>query len=231
MTLYDELHKLMINAIEEKRDEKIEDVCLDIWNQPFFYKIDKSKALTISYAPTDKGARTNYPHLLKRYRENPLSSEEIFNLLYDFMPEPHWRRNYNIIFKELGIKGDMIAHMDMSSFPFLDDRYRQIYRGLDSSYKYPLEAVALLSDQIEYILIDGKDNKEIFDKYFSEDYDLYDTVNLPINKSERLYELSIYKHKTKNITLIYYGCFLWGETRPNKEYVLNLAKYIKETIK
>lgn len=53
MNLYNELHKLMIKAIEEKRDEKIVAACLDIWNQPFFYKIDKAKALTISYAPTD----------------------------------------------------------------------------------------------------------------------------------------------------------------------------------
>lgn len=226
----EQLKNLMIKAIEEERHPKILPFCRQIWNQPFFYKLDKAKALTISYSPTDKGARTNYPHLLERYKKGQLTIEEIFNTLYNFKEEPHWRRNFNIIFDQLGISSFEISHMDMSSFPYDKDTYRRIFSDLDNSFKYPLKVIELLSKQLKYILIDGKDNKEILKRFFSKEFTLYKQTKLPINKSGHLYELSIYKHKIENITLIYYGCFLFGQTMPRTECILDIASYLKENI-
>jgi hypothetical protein len=230
MDTYNKIHDLMIRAIEEKRPNEIEEFCLPIWNQPFFYKLDKARVLTISYSPTDRGAKTNYPSLVEEHKVNPLSSEKIFEVLYDFIPEPHFRGNYNKIFSELNVNPSEIAHMDISSFPFNKDGTRQKLRNIDKSYKYTLEAIDLLSDQLEYILIDGKDNKEIIEKHFSKDYILHNETSMAINKSNRPYKLSIYKHKIKNTTLIYYGCFLWGNTRPNKEYLQKIVEYIKKSV-
>ncbi|MDE5602082.1 MAG: hypothetical protein K2J16_06255, partial [Clostridia bacterium] len=63
------IKELMMQAIEYPRPAQIEQFCLPIWNQPFFYKIDKAQALTISYNPTDNGAKTNYPEQVKRYKD------------------------------------------------------------------------------------------------------------------------------------------------------------------
>ena len=226
----EEIKRLMYEAIEEPRPAPIEERCRKIWNQPFFYKIDQAKALTISYNPTDKGARTNYPDLLNKYiREGGLPTEIIFDTLYNFIPEPHFRKNYNCIFGELGINPAEIAHMDFSSYPYNDLADFQALKYLDRSSRYMLECVDLLSDQLQFVLIDGKKNQGIL-QYFINDYNLVHHTKLPINNSQRLYDLLIFKHNERNTILIYYGSFLWGESRPNKNCIVQLAAHIKSQV-
>lgn len=139
----EQIEKLMLDAIEEKRPNKILPLCREVWNQPFFYKIDKAKAITISYNPTDKGAKTNYLRELEEYKNGTLKSNEILKILYNFKEEPHWRKNYNLIFEKLGVDCFEIAHMDMSCFPYDKDSYRKKCKDFDHSYKYPLRALEL----------------------------------------------------------------------------------------
>ena len=101
-----ELKTLLMRLIELERPEKIKEFCLPIWNQPFFFNIDKAKAITISYSPTDKGARVNYAETYEKYKQNNsiLSTEDIFNILYNFKKERYWRKNFDVIFNSLNIK-------------------------------------------------------------------------------------------------------------------------------
>ncbi len=224
-----ELYDLMIKAIKEERHPLIKADCREIWNQPFFYRIDKAKVITLSYAPTDKGAQKNYTSIYEKYKKdkNSLTAEEIYEILYNFQKEVYWRKWYDKIFTSLGIKEIEIAHLDMSSFPYDKDAYRKKHSSLDKSYVYTLQAVDLLLNQLEYILIDGKDNKEMFNTYFSKDYYLIKKEMLRVNNSGRLSELSIYNHKEKDVKLIYFGTFLYGATCVSEKCVNEIVEHIK----
>lgn len=226
-----EIKDLMIQAIEEQRPNEILPYLLPIWNQPFFYKIDKAKALTISYNPTDKGARLNYPNLLKRYNSGEnLTSEEIFNTLYTFEKENYWRKNYDLIFGTLGIDtNNEISHMDVSFFPYKTLQNCLEYSYIDSTKKYLLKTIDLLGEQLKYIFVDGAKNKGILNFLIS-DFNLYKKLKARKNKSPKKFDLLIYKHKSRNLFLIYYGCFLYGSTCPSKECVKNIARLIKESV-
>lgn len=115
----EELKELMVKAIKEERPIEIRHLCREVWNQPFFFKIDKAKVITISYAPTDKGAATNYLSIYDKYKKDKstLSPEQIYDLLNNFKKEIYWRKKYDRIFTSLGILEDEIAHIDMSCFP------------------------------------------------------------------------------------------------------------------
>ncbi len=220
---------MLLNAIEYPRPENIQQVCLPIWNQPFFYKIDKAQALTISYNPTDKGARTNYPEQIARYNINgSFDSKEIFDLLYHFKKENYWRKNYDLLFNTLGISSENIAHMDVSFFPYKSFNDYLKNKEIDDTYKFLLKTISLLSNNLKYIFIDGARNKNITN-LFIQDYALIDNALLPINSGQP-HKLYIYKHKTQSTFLIYYACFLYGCTCPNENYVKKLAEYIKGII-
>lgn len=227
--MYDEIKGLLLDAIRYPRPERVDKVCLPVWNQSFFYKIDKARVLTISYNPTDKGARENYPEQVARYIKNGnLDAEEIFDLLYDFKKEKYWRKSYDLLFDTLGIADENIAHMDVSFFPYRTLNDYLSNKDIDDTYKFLLKAIELLSDNLQYILIDGAKNKNIVD-LFIKDYMLIDRALLPIN-SGAPHKLYIYKHKTLPTILIYYECFLYGFTCPKEYYVKKLAEYIKNTV-
>lgn len=224
-----EIKNLLIEAINYPRPPKIQEVCLPIWNQPFFYKIDKAHALTISYNPTDKGAKTNYPDLLSRYARNKFgSAEEIFDLLYNFKKETCWRKYYDLLLGTLGISSEHIAHMDVSFFPYKTFSDYLNNKSKDDSYRFLQKAIELLSDNLQYILIDGARNEGIV-KLFEKDYMLANRAYLPIN-SGKSHELKIYRHKTLPTKLIYYKCFLFGQTCPSEDCVINLAEFIKTAV-
>lgn len=226
------LKELMLEAIRHERPQEIQKVCLEIWNQPFFYKIDKAQALTISYNPTDKGARENYKELLNRYKHGELSSQidapQIYDILYNFKIEPSWRKYYNLILETLGIKVENIAHMDSSIFPYKTFSDYLTYKTKDNTSCYLLDAIELLGDRLKYILIDGEKNESVLD-YFMPDYTLIHQTQLPINKGKS-HDLRIYQSKHSNTKLIYYKCFLYGQTCPSNEYVEKMAEYILKHI-
>lgn len=227
----DELKNLLINLIELERPDIIKDCCLPIWNQPFFFNIDKSKAITISYSPTDKGARVNYFDIYEKYKNDNsyLSSEDIFNLLYNFKKEKYWRNNFDKIFSSLGINENEISHLDMSSFPYKEDKFRKIFQtnGIDQNYKLTLKVLNLLIEQLDYILIDGKDNYEIINKYLINDFDFVSKSEIQINKA-RISEIFKYKHKTQKVILIYVKTFLYGATCPSSECINQIIEFIKQ---
>lgn len=227
-----EIKELMLKAIEEERGPEIERKCRKIWNQPFFYKIDRAKVLTISYNPTDKGARMNYPEYLTKYQNGyKPTSEELYELLYNYKKEHHWRKNYDIIFEKMGYDvDDEIAHMDISSFPY--DNFNDFIecKYIDNSKSFVFKCIDILKEQLDFIMIDGKRNKQTLN-YFLPNYNLMNKTMMPINKRGTLYELWIYKHKEYDTFLIYYGCQLFGQTTPAKEYVEEVAKYIKRITK
>ena len=225
-----EIYNLMINAIEEKRPAEIESVCLPIWNQPFFYKIDKAKALTISLSPTDTGAKKNYKHALKRFIENQLSSSEIYDILYNFKKEKDWRRPYDMILNNLGLNDDEIAHMDFSFFPYKDDKYLRQYSKIDNTHTYLLETIKLLSNQLRYIFIDGKKNEDFIKKHLVNSFYLINKSEHQVNKGVRKYKLLIYKHKTMNLHLIFYGHFLGRSGRPSNNQIAKISEYIKKVL-
>ena len=150
-----ELKDLLISLIEQERPETIKEFCYPIWNQPFFYNIDKSKVITVSYAPTDKGARVNYSDLYEKYKRdnNYLSGEDVFNILYTFKKEDYWRRNYDKIFSTMGIKENEISHLDMSPFPYKKDEFRKFFQSnnIDNNYVKTLSVINLLINQLKYI--------------------------------------------------------------------------------
>lgn len=228
--MINDIKEVLLEAIQYPRPEEVQKVCLPIWNQPFFYKIDKARALTISYNPTDKGARINYPELVSRYKKNEFgNAEEIFDLLYNFKKEVYWRKYYDLFFGILNIPSENIAHMDVSFFPYKKFKDYLDNKDVDDTYIFLQKTIEILSGNLEYILIDGAKNKDIVN-FFIKDYSLINSAILPINsgKGHRLY---IYKHKKLQTILIYYECFLYGQTCPNKFYVRRLAEYVKKTIK
>lgn len=224
----EELKELMLEAIRHERPQEIEKVCLEIWNQPFFYQIDKAQALTISYNPTDKGARENYKKTLDKYKRGELNSQtdapQIYDILYKFKIESQWRKYYNLILGKLGIKVENIAHMDASIFPYKTFSDYLAYKSQDDTSRYLLDAIELLGDRLKYILIDGAKNESILD-YFEPDYTLIHQTQLPINRGQP-HDLRIYQSKYFNTKLIYYKCFLYGQTCPSNEYVEKMAEYI-----
>ena len=225
-----EIKKLMCEAIEYPRPEAIKPYMLPVWNQPFFYKIDRARALTLSYNPTDKGARTNYPHIVAEYKQSgAIETERIYDILYNFKKEDYWRRNYDLIFRELGFQSDEIAHMDVSFFPYESLELCKEYSHLDNSKKFLLNCIDLLKGQLKFIFIDGKKNKDIL-FFLRKDYRLCQSAKLPINGKNQEYELLIFKHKKLNSFLIYYGCFLYGATTPRTDCVLRIAQFIKQCV-
>ena len=223
-----EIRNLMLEAIEYKRPDSIQAVCLPIWNQPFFYKIDKAKILTVSYNPTDKGARLNYPHYIQKYKNGELATKDIFDLLYNFKKEGYWRKNYDLIFDYLGFDVDNeIAHMDVSFFPYKTLNDCLYFSYIDNSKKYLLDTIDLLDSQLKYIFVDGAKNRNIIN-ILSADFTLHKRLSARKNKNPKEFELLIYKHKYKNLFLIYYGCFLYGSTCPSEDCVMEIAKLIEE---
>ncbi len=185
--------------------------------------------MTISYNPTDKGARTNYPDLIERYiRDGNITAEEIFDLLYNFKKENYWRKYFDLLFNTLGISNENIAHMDMSFYPYRTFNDYLNHKNIDDTYKFLKQVVEMLSGQLEYIFIDGANNKDIVD-IFVKDYSIINKTSLPINSGKE-HLLYIYKHHTRNTWLIYYACFLYGQTRPSEYYVKKLADHIKSII-
>lgn len=220
-----EIKELMLQAIQYPRPDRIQRVCSPVWNQPFFYKIDKARVLTISYNPTDKGARTNYKEEVERYKKyGYLDSEEIYDILYNFKKENYWRKYYDILFRAIGIHDENIAHMDVSFFPYNNLKDYMDNKYLDDTRKFLLKTIKLLENQLEYILVDGAKNQNIV-SLLSKDYTIYDRTMLPIN-SGAPHDLLIYKHKSQPIKLIYYGCFLYGQTCPQDYFVNAMGKYI-----
>lgn len=226
----DELKKLLMRLIELERPEEIKQFCLPIWNQPFFFNIDQSKAITISYAPTDKGARLNYLDTYEKYKQNNsyLSTEDIFNILYNFKKEHYWRKNFDRIFNALGIKENEISHIDMSPFPYIKDEFRKIFQScnIDENYKITLKVVEILMSQLEYILIDGKDNYKIISEYFIKEFELISESEIQVNRARKTRILK-FKHKTNNVKLIYVGTFLYGATCPSNDCIDQIIKFIK----
>lgn len=222
------IKQLMLEAIEYQRPQIIAPFMLPIWNQPFFYKIDKAEALTISYNPTDKGAKNNYPQLVEEYkRKGHIESERIFDLLYNFKKEIYWRRTYDIIFTELGIETDKIAHMDVSSYPYKSLSICKEFYNIDESKKYLLQCINLLKDQLKYIFIDGKNNKSILSLLCNQ-FELKKIDFLPVNNKKCNFELLIFKHRDRDLYMIYYGCQLYGATSPSDVHVKKIANFIKE---
>lgn len=224
------LKNLLTSLIELERPEEIKKYCLPIWNQPFFFKIDKSKAITISYSPTDKGARVNYQSIYEKYKQdhNSLSTQDIFNLLYNFKKENYWRRNFDKIFSALGINESEISHIDMSPFPYEKDEYRRFFQSskLDNNYEQTLKVVDILMTQLNYILIDGKDNFDIINKYFLNNFAFVCESEIQVNKSRKT-RIIKYKHKSSNVTLIYVGTFLYGATCPSNDCINQIIDFIK----
>ena len=225
-----EIEKLMIAAIEYHRPESIKQFCMSVWNQPFFYKIDKAKVLTLSYNPTDKGARTNYKYYVDQYIEyGKLDTNTILDILYNYKKEVYWRKNYDIIFNYLGFQEDEISHMDVSFFPYKTlDSYKK-FELLDDSYKFLLQTIKLLDGQLKIIFVDGAKNKDIICKIMSTgDWrPIYETA-IAINGNNKKYDLLIYK--CNSTYLIYYGCFLYGATCPSHNQIMEIARHIKSII-
>ncbi|MCH5159179.1 MAG: hypothetical protein J1F33_08300 [Clostridiales bacterium] len=220
-----EIKDLMMQAIRYPRPVEISRACLPVWNQPFFYKIDKAKALTISYNPTDKGAKTNYPEQVAHYiKHGFLPAEEIYEILYNFKKEYYWRKNYDLLFRALNIPEESIAHADVSIFPYISLNTYFRFAAYDDTVKFLLKTIDLLSDNLEYIFIDGAKNRNIL-SLLKSDYIFACKDSLPIN-SGKPHDLLIYKHKVRKTKLIYYGCFLYGATCPSEEYVKSLATRI-----
>lgn len=227
-----ELKGLLMDLIRLERPQEIKSYCSPVWNQPFFFKIDKSKAITISYSPSDKGARVNYSHIYEKYKQdnNSLSAEDIFDLLYNFKKETYWRRNFDKIFSALGIGEAEISHLDMSPFPYAKDKYRKDFqsKGVDKNYELTLRVVDILMPQLKYILIDGKDNLEIINKYFLDDFELICQSQIQVNRARKTI-IKKYRHKTNSVTLIYVGTFLYGATCPSQECIDQIIDFVKNT--
>lgn len=229
---YDRLMKLMRQAIEEQRPDCIKPYMLPVWNQPFFYKIDKARVLTLSYNPTDGGAKNNYPYDYYQYKKNGfLPTDRILEILYTFKKESKWRKAYDNIFGYLGYREEEIAHMDVSFFPYSKLEYYKDHEYCDKTYKYLLDVIRILDEQkqLDYIFIDGARNKDILYKIIGEDGLLISKTYLPVNNSGHRYELSMYLYN-KRICVIYFGCFLYGATCPSDDKVLDIAKYIKNEL-
>lgn len=224
-----EIENLMRLAIEYPRPESIKQYCLDIWNQPFFFKIDKAKVLTISYNPTDKGAKKNYCNYIEEYKKTgKLDTDTIIDMLYSFNTEKtNWRNMYNTIFPLLNFQIDEVAHMDISFFPYKKPDY--YYESIDDSNKFLLKTMELLKDQLRIIFIDGKNNKSIIPRIMQDnEWELVDETAIAVNKRNKEYKLLIYKRNS--IYLIYYGCFLYGGTCPSYEQARKIADHIKTII-
>lgn len=223
-----DIKELMLQAIEEKRPEAISSCCLHVWNQPFFYKIDKAKVLTVSYNPTDRGAITNYPYLVQQYINQGLSSETIFETLYNFKKEYQWRKFYDLIFGYMGFDVDNdIAHMDVSFFPYKHLIYCLQFSPIDNTKQYLLKTIDLLDTQLKFIFVDGAKNRSIIN-ILSADFELHKRLSARKNKNPKVYDLLIYRHRTKDLYLVYYGCQLYGSTCPSEECVKYIAKLIDE---
>lgn len=221
------IKELMMQAIEYPRPQEIKHLMLPIWNQPFFYQIDKARMLTISYNPTDKGAKTNYKKLYREYAENGrIDTEVIYETLYGFIEETYWRKNYNLIGEQLDIDKSFISHMDCSFFPYKTFNDYQEYEYLDDTYNFILQTVEILGEQLKYIFIDGARNRRIVRK-IGKGFKMFYQTKMPINSSGKTYSLEIYKNE-KGCFLVYFGCFLYGTTCPAKEKVIEIAKVIKE---
>lgn len=230
-----QLKEILIEAINEKRTKDIKEHCSPIWNMPFFFDIGEAKVLTISYSPSDKGIVRGYNDIYNQYKSNPdsFSAQKIYDFLYGYQ-DPKWRRNYNKIFTALGIIEKEIAHLDMSSFPYIDENYRLKYKKEDNTYKYTLRTIKLLENQLNYILIDGKNNKAAMSEFFDSDFEFEDRTILTVNRKvykngkKNEAEILIYKHKIRNMFLVYSGAFLYGETRPSADFVDNIIGFIKK---
>lgn len=227
--MHNQIKELMLEAIQYPRPENIRKVCSPVWNQPFFYKIDKARAITISYNPTDKGARTNYPKQVAQYISNGfLPAEEIFDILYNFKKEYDWRKNYDIIFDILGIPSESIAHMDASFFPYKTFNDFQANKKIDDTYKFLFKTIELLLNQLDYIFIDGAKNKYILN-YLIRNCKLIDSTVMSLNSGSK-YALSIYKHNGSQTKIVYYGCSLFGRTFPSKHSIKEIANHIKAVV-
>ncbi len=97
----------------------------------------------------------------------------------------------------------------MSAFPYSKDIYREecVEIGLDKNYMYALKVIDILSGQLKYIMIDGKNNYDIIEKYLLEDYRLVDKRTGQVNK-KRIAEVHLYRHSAKELYLIYFSTFL-----------------------
>ncbi len=228
------IKQIMIEAIETTRPSEIAEKCRPIWNQPFFYKIDKANAITFSYAPTDKGARKNYGDLYNKYQSNnlTLTSNQIYDLLYNFEKENYWRKNYDRILTALNVDLTKIAHVDMSCFAYDKDKYRQFYvdNGIDKTYKYALSILDILGDELKFILVDGKDNEKMIKDYFIDDYNFVSETKISVNKSNRLSPLKVYRHKFRQTVLIYFGTFLYGATCVSEECISQIINFVKKSL-
>ncbi|MBR7181177.1 MAG: hypothetical protein IKD28_00135, partial [Clostridia bacterium] len=117
--------------------------------------------------------------------------------------------------------------MDISFFPYKTLELCKEFRPFDDSKKHLFRCIELLKEQLKFIFIDGKKNREII-FLLCKDYQLHRATKLPVNGNGREYELLIFKHNTLNTYLIYFGCFLYGATTPRTDCMLNIARYIKE---
>ena len=226
-----EIENLMRLAIEYPRPEAIKPYCSDVWNQPFFFKIDKAKVLTISYNPSDKGTKANYNGYIEQYKkEGNLDTNTILNILYNYSTKDNkWRDMHNILFAHLGFDDDVIAHMDVSSFPYKESKYYQENRIIDNSDKFLLQTIELLKDQLKIIFVDGKNNKSFIYKIMqNDDWICVDKTAMAINSGNKKYDLLIFKHNSTY--LIYYGCLLYGRNPPSKDQMGIIANHIKTII-
>ncbi len=117
----------------------------------------------------------------------------------------------------------------MSCFAYDKDKDRQAYvaNGIDSSYKFPLAVLSILSDNLEYILIDGKDNAKMIDEYFIKDYRLIAETKIVVNSSNRLSDLKVYQHISKKTKLIYFGTFLYGATCVSEKCIDEIISFLE----
>lgn len=117
--------------------------------------------------------------------------------------------------------------MDVSIFPYQSFGDFCRFQLLDNTKQYLLKTIEILADQLKYIFIDGKLNIGVFN-LLKKDYIEICKTKLPVNAAKKEYDLIICKHKEKNSYLMYYGCFLYGQTMPRNENVLAIANYIKD---
>ena len=164
---------------------------------------------------------------MEKFANKKLSSSEIFDILYSFKIEKDCRQVYEIIFKELGINENEIAHMDASIFPYKNDNFFTEFRSIDSTYSYLLKTIDILSSQLKFILIDGKNNKQIFDRLLT-DFVILDNSEHQVNSKKKKFELIICKHKKHNLFLIYYAHFLGRSGCPEYKKMDELGKYINK---
>ena len=221
-----EIKKLMLQALQEERQFEIKRRCDNIWNMPFFFQIDKAKVLTISYNASIKGIERLYPHVLHNYQKYGLSFDEIFDFQYLYF-DKKWRGHYNRLFKHLGITEQEIAHIDFSIYPYRELKDYFACRNIDKTNRYSFEAVALLERQLKYILVDGSKNKDIVEKHLAGDYLFEKSKKLHKNSGANLHELLMYRHKTKDIALVYFGAQLYGATAVSNDCIDEIADFIK----